>query len=407
VKAGNKDYVEARRMQAVAELLDGNHLVAEQICVEVLKVAPEDVQTRATLAAIYLEQGRSDESRALAKALALVETDVTEELYKIATVCCENGMHEEAYRHFKKLDGKMPYDGRMLYFKAVSAYKSGYINEAEEALDELCAVYPDAEVAKYYLRQIRAYKAAVEEGENATPPELIYFYHLPQEERELRCNGLLKVNNCSGDEAQLFGLLILRDGYLHWCFDEMDGSDHDLQFLALVTANHIRADEFIQDVLLDYEVADVLKVETVRMLLERNEDMDVGLVLCSIYRKLPLYRIKLGRKRRKKFLEGYAKIASKFVVINDAYSEKIAGCAELLYRALESQNALELVNSSDDVACAIFFLAGLKELGNDPKRIAAAFEADFVKVQGLLAHVLGDHDQKEGKENEEKADEMD
>jgi hypothetical protein len=301
----------------------------------------------------------------------------------------------------------MPYDGRMLYFKAVSAYKSGYIDEAEQALDELCAVYPDAEVAKYYLRQIRAYKGALEDGEDAPPPELIYFYHLPQEERELRCNGLLKVNNCSGDEAQLFGLLILRDGYLHWCFDEMDGSDHDLQFLALVTANHIRADEFIQDVLLDYEVADVLKVETVRMLLERNEDMDVGLVLCSIYRKLPLYRIKIGRKRRKKFLEGYAKIASKFVVINDAYSEKIAGCAELLYRALEGQNALELVNSSDDVACAIFFLAGLKELGNDPKRIAAAFEADFVKVQGLLAHVLGDHDQKEGKENEEKADEMD
>ena len=407
VVRGAKEFAAAKEMQAVAYLLAGDASAAEAACKQILEDDPDDLRALATLAAVYLEQGKPEESKAIAVALSRRETNNTDDMYKIATVCCENGMHEEAYRHFKKLDGKMPYDGRMLYFKAVSAYKSGYINEAEEALDELCAVYPDAEVAKYYLRQIRSYKGAVEEGENATPPELIYFYHLPQEERELRCNGLLKVNNCSGDEAQLFGLLILRDGYLHWCFDEMDGSDHDLQFLALVTANHIRADEFIQDVLLDYEVADVLKVETVRMLLERNEDMDVGLVLCSIYRKLPLYRIKLGRKRRKKFLEGYAKIASKFVVINDAYSEKIAGCAELLYRALESQNALELVNSSDDVACAIFFLAGLKELGNDPKRIAAAFEADFVKVQGLLAHVLGDHDQKEGKENEEKADEMD
>ena len=91
VSEGNKDYVEARRMQAVAEILEGNHLGAEQICVELLESYPNDVQTIATLAAVYLEQGRAQESRALAERLALIETDVTEELYKIATVCCENG----------------------------------------------------------------------------------------------------------------------------------------------------------------------------------------------------------------------------------------------------------------------------------------------------------------------------
>ncbi len=407
VERGSKDYASAKEMQAVAYLLAGDTQAAEAACKQLLEDVPDDVRVLATLAAVYLEQGKNEESKEIAVALAKKELQGTDDLYKVATVCCENGMHEEAYDKFKQLDGKMPYDGRMLYFKAVSAYKSGRIKEAEEALDELCAIYPDAEVAKYYLRQIRIYKSALENGENPIPPELIYFYHLPQEERESRCSALLKISSCPKDEAQVFGLLALHDGYFHWCFDEMDGGDHDLQFLALVTAVHVRADEFIREVMLDFEVADVLKIETLRMLLERNENDEMGLVLCNIYRKIPIYRIKIGRKRRKKFLQAYAKLASKFIAINDAYAEKIAGCAEVLYRALERTNALDLIDSADDCACAIFFLAGLKELGGDPQRVASAFEANFAKVQVLLSYVLADRDERESKQNKEKTDEMD
>lgn len=407
VERGAKEYAAAKEMQAVAYLLAGDTEAAERACKQLLEDEPEDLRTLSTLAAVYLEQGRTEESKALAVMLTEKEVSNAEDLYKVATVCCENGMHEEAYEKFKLLDGKMPYDGRMLYFKAVSAYKSGYIREAEEALDELCTVYPDAEVAKYYLRQLREYKGGLERGEEVSPPDLIYFYHLPQAEREARCSAFLKINNCAKDEAPLFGLLALGDGYFHWCFDEMDGSDHDLQYLSLLTAVRVRADEFIQEVLLDYEVADVLKVETVRMLLERNENAEIGLVLCSIYQKVSLYRIQIGRKRRKKFLEAYAKIASKFIVINNAHGKKIAACAEVLYRALEERNALDLIDNTDDCACAIFFLSGLKELGNDPKRVAGAFDANFVKVQQLLAQVLDSHDEKTAKENEEKTDEMD
>ena len=407
VERGSKEYATAKDMQAVAYLLAGDTNAAEIACNQLLEECPNDVRALSTLAAVYLEQGRAEESKALARVLAEKEVTNAEDIYKVATVCCENGMHAEAYEKFKLLEDKMPHDGRMLYFKAVAAYKSGFIDEAEDALDELCTIYPDAEVAKYYLRQIRLYKAALENGENPSAPELIYFYHLPQEEREARCEALLKVNERSKEDAELFGLLLLQEGYFHWCFDEMDGSDHDLQFLALVTANHVRADDFIQDVLLDYEVSDVLKVETIRMILERNEDIDVGLVLCNIYQKVPLYRIQIGRKRRKKFMEGYAKLASKFVVINSSYSQKIAACAEVLYRALEAQNALDLVDNADDCACAIFFLADLKELGNDPQRVALAFEANFTKVQALLAHVLENRAEQTAKENEEKTDEMD
>ncbi len=387
VSKGAKQYASAKEMQAVAHLLEGEPEKAEKVCLELLSMDENAVRALTTLSAAYLEQGRTEESLALAQRLVEMKIDDPDDVYKVATVCCENNLHEEAYQRFVFLDERMPYDGRTMYFKAVSAYKSGRVDEAERALDKLSTVYPDAEVAKYYLRAIREYKQAVESGEEAIPPELIYFYHLPQEEREARCDTLLKISSCPKDEAQLFGLLALHDGYFAWCFDEMDGADRDLQYLALVTAAHVRADEFLQDVLLDFEVADVLKIETLRMLAERNEDMDVGMTLCHIYKEVPLNRITIGRKKRKKFIAAYAKILSKFAVVDGRYTERIQLAAEKLYRALENANALDLIDGEDDCACAIYFVAGLTDLGRDQKWVASAFDANLAKVHVLLSYI--------------------
>jgi Flp pilus assembly protein TadD len=390
VEKGSKEYAQAKEMQAVALLLSGKADEAELACKELLEEKPDDIRVLATLAATYLEQGRAEESKAIAMELSARKTEDTDELYKIATVCCENELHAEAYERFRVLDKKAPYDGRTLYFKAVSAYKSGQIDEAERTLDELCTVYPDAEVAKYYLKAIREYK---EDG--GEPPELIYFYHLPQEERERRCRSLIQVGKSPKDEAQIFGLLLLHDGYFRWCFDEMDGGDHDLQYLALVTAAHVRADEFIKEVLLDYEVIDVLKIETLRMLLERNEETELGIVLCNIYKRVFLPRISVGKKRRRKFVEAYAKLASKFIVVKENYGEKIVKAAETLYNALAQYDSLDLVDNADDCACAIFLLTGIKELGNNPEMIAAAFDANAERVKTLLAAAVGNDEEKE------------
>ncbi|MBE7085944.1 MAG: tetratricopeptide repeat protein [Clostridiales bacterium] len=384
VEKGSKDYASAMEMQAVAYLLAGDPNAAEQTCLTLLETVPDNIRAKATLAAVYLEQNRAEDSKALAEQLADLQLEDTDDLYKVATVCCENGLHEAAYKKFCILDKKMPYDGRMLYFKAVSAYKSGLIDESEKAFDTLVSVYPDAEVAKYYLREIRAYK----NGETQTPPNLIYFYHLPQEEREHRCRAMLQMRKSPRDEAQLFGLLALHDGYFTWAFDEMDGGDQDLQYLALLTAEHVHADGFLIDVLLDPDVADIWKIEIIRMLLERNEEVEVGFVLCNIYRKVVLPRIQIGRKKRKKYLQAYAKTASKFVMIREENGEMIQEAAEKLYRALERYDSLDLIDNTDDVACAIYLMSGLKELGNNTDMIVSAFEANAAKVSVLMTVAL-------------------
>ena len=385
VEKGNKDYVEARRMQAVAELLDGNHLVAEQLCVEILEEKPDDIQTQATLAAVYLEQGRTAESKEIAKRLSMRETTVTEEQYKIATVCCENGMHAEAYASFAKLEEKMPYDGRLLYFKAVAAAKSGHLDVAEKTLDKFCTLYPDAAVGRYYLRATRE---MLDGGEDTTS-SFTYFYAVPKVAKELICQTLISLGKMPSAQASVFAHAedFIED--LLWCFDEMDGMDQDLQYVALMVAEHVHADDFLRDMLLDFEVADVLKVETLRALYERNEGDTFGVVLCNIYRSLHLERIKIGRKKHKKFLGGYARAASKFALISPSYGGKLKRAAERLYRAVEEADATELFAYEDDIACAIYLSSGLKDLGRDVAQISEAFDADVTRVKLLLMHVEG------------------
>lgn len=389
VEKGAKEYATAQEMQAVAHLLEGDEQTAKEICERLLDENPNDMRALATLSAILLEQGDEQTAREIAEKLCQMPQENTDDLYKVATVCCENGLHKQAYEKFCLLEEKLAFDGRMLYFKAVSAYKSGLYKDAERAFDLLCSVYPDAEVSKFYLQSLREYNQEIENGnQNAPLPiEPSYFYHLPQEEREERCRLLLKLKEFPVDEAKLFGLLAWRDGYLAWCFDEMDGGDHDLQYLALVSAEHIRADDFIREVLLDDEVLDMLKVETLRMLLERNENRRIGVVLCHIYRKVVLLKIAVGRKKRKRFVEAHAKVASKFIVINDGYGEKMKRATETLYQSLEKLNSLDSVQSSDDLACAILVLSEIKEMRGDLQTLAKAFDADVERVQMLVTAV--------------------
>ncbi len=381
VAKGAKGYEKAKEMQAVAYLLSGDEKQAENVCLELLQDYPNDVRVLATLSAVYLEQGRAQESKDLALRLYSLKQTKAEELYKVATVCCENGLHEEAYQKFCLLEKEMPYDGRMLYFKAVAAYKSGRLDESEKTLSDLCAIYPDAEVAKFYLHALRLRD---EEEMQERLREMNYFYHVPKAERESRCRSLIHIGKSPKDEAQLFGLIALHDGYFRWCFDEMDGAEHDLQYLALATAEHVRADEFIREVLLDSEVMDVLKVETLRMLYNRNEDMWLGIVLCHIYRKIFLLRLVIGRKKRKRFIAAYAKAASKFVAVKDSYGKKLKATAESLYKALETQNLLDMVDNEDDLCCAMYLLSGIKELGSDVQAVAGVMGANAQKVQLLL-----------------------
>ena len=66
---------------------------------------------------------------------------------------------------------------------------------------------------------------------------------------------------------------------------------------------------------------------------------------------------------------------------------------------------MELVDNTDDCACAIYLLTGIHDLGKDTAWVASAFEANLEKTQALTSYAINDRQKEE--EIEDKQDEID
>ncbi len=383
VAAGAGQYRTAQNLLAITCLLEEKKEEALALCEKLIAEDGDDVQAYTTYAAVLGQMEAHEKAKAVAEKLCTMQAKDTDELYKIATVCCENGLHAAALEKFTQLEEDIPNDGNLLYFKAVAAYKTGDIRLCLDTFDRLLVLYPEAAVARYYYDAVRYYLDN-KDKEDVTMPELTYFYRVPQPVRETYCDLLyflegLRVREAASvaDNPQVFSVL-------QWCFDEMDGADGDLQVLAMCVAVHCRYEQFVEDMLLDPDVSDVVKIRALQFIAEQNRDTEYGAVVYHIYRRIKFYRIRLKGKKRKKFLEAYAVVYSKFSVISDNHAQRIRASAELLYNCLSLRDALFYADRPADISCVIYMLAGIREAGANVSAAAELFDADREKVSEIL-----------------------
>lgn len=387
VKKGSKEYIPAMQMQAVAQLLKGDDEGAEETCADILAEQPNNVQALSTLSAIYAEEGRANESRAIAEKLCLMSGVTAEEKYKIATVACENGMHERAFELFTELEKEFPYDGNLIYFKGVAAAECGDYQTAENAFEKLVTLYPDAETGRYYLRGLRLFKA---DTANGLPP-FSYFYKIPLDEREERADRMRKLLKLPMKEIAVAAEELLGEGIFHWAFDELDGMDRELQWFAVKCAGEgLRCGSeacgaFLRELALDCEVKDAIKIEVLRAFLQLGAPTELGVVVCNVYKRVTLPSVKFARKKRKTFLNAYADVASKFAVIGDAYLRRIRLTAEKAYGQFSEANLLDEVTSEEALSAAIYLCSDLRGEGDRLKEACVLFAASEEETKKLLA----------------------
>lgn len=382
VAAGSRQYRSAQNLLAISYLLEDKKAEARALCEKLIAEKDDDVQAYTTYAAVLGQLDEHEKAREIAEKLCTMQTDDTDELYKIATVCCENGLDAEALEKFIRLEEDLPNDRTLLYFKAVAAYKSGNIPLCLETFDRLLVLCPAAAVARYYYDSVRYYLD--NKGKEDVPmPELTYYYRVPQKVRDTYCDLLYFLDGLRVKEAASVSDNPQVLSVLEWCFDEMDGSDGDLQTLALCVAVHCRYDRFVEDVLLDPDVSDVVKVSALQLIAERNKDTEYGAVVYHIYRRIRFYHLKISGKKRKKFLQAYAAVYAKFSVISDNHAQRIRASAELLYNCLSLRGAYAYMDAPADVSCAIYLLAGIRETGG-ASSAAGIFDADEGKAAEIL-----------------------
>ena len=378
-------YAEACNYLAVCYLLAGKTDRAEERCLAALKEKPDSVQTLSTYAAVLSELDRKEESARVAHKLSALPAEEPDELYKIATVCCENGLYEAAYEKFCKLEKIVGYDRTMLYFKGVAAFRCGKVKECLASFGKLLDIRPNAAVVRYYFREVRRF---AEEG--GDPPETNFFCHVPEKEREKRIALLKELEKMRPAEARAY---FQADGdageLLEWCFDESDGREFELQLLAVGVALRAGQEWFVSELLLDPEVNDLVKVETVHRLCRRNKGLEFGAVIANIYRKCAFDRLEVGREKHAKFVDAYALCFARFTLLGDADAERFRLAAQAVYGALEESDSLGLVKDAESLACAVFFTAVGGGDGKEMKRVLHSMHADPHEVAAILDAVHG------------------
>ncbi len=381
VDKGNEKYYAARNYIAMCDIITDNLDLAEAECNAVLQDKPDDVQALTSLAAIRSQQNARDEAVEIAKRLLALNLTSTEDIYKTATVCCENHMHEEAYKLFCILEEKeeLQYDCSLLFFKAIAAYNSGRAEESVQTFDKLLTIYNNAIAANYWKFEVLYLK------KRNKHKELDYFYRLPADEREMNVAFLSAFNQMTDKQAKKVLDDPCTEDYIRWCFDEGDASSsYELHLLGALSAVKAKLDDMVRDILLDAFLEDAVKMETISALVQDNTEGDYGVVICNILRNIKLIKLEVGKLKHKYFMRAYAYTFSRFAMLSEEYGLKFNTAATKLYYKLEQEGRLADVKSVPALAAAILISADVKESALDDAMLTSFFGVTRQKVNAIL-----------------------
>lgn len=381
VMEGNEKYLAARNYIAMCKVITDRNEQAEEECRHILAHDPQNVQALTTLAAVKSQLKQTEESKELAFKLLEINPASSEDLYKIATVCCENGLHKQAYATFCKLDENFDYDLSLLFFKAVAAYNSGNAQKGLELFDTLLTIYPNAVAADFWHSFVLD-QSKLPINERAP---LDYFYRLPKDECEANIGMLSAFNSLSEGTCRKIGARGDIATAVHWCFDEGDPApSNELKMLGAISALKGGMDDTVRDVLLDAFIADGLKMELLSALVQRNEEGEYGIVICNIYKRVTLVPIKLGRNKKKTFVRAYALAFSRFGILESDYGYMLAASAEKLYYKLKEEGKLNECRSVPSLAAAIVKYSEIKGSGLSDEQLCAFFNTTMEKIENLI-----------------------
>lgn len=381
VSKGNERYYSARNYIAMCHIISDKLDEAEEECNSILAERPQDVHALTSLAAIRSQQNRRDDSAEIAKRLLSLDLTSTEDIYKTATVCCENHMHAEAYRLFCQLEERdeLRYDCSLLFFKAIAAYNCGKTEESLATFDKLLTIYNNAIAANYWKYEV------LDASKRKKRKELEYFYRLPASEREMNITFLSTFCSLGNKQAEKLAKDPMLEDCVRWCFDEGEGpSSYELRMLGAMAAVKAGYEDMVRDILLDAFLEDGIKMEALSALVQDNTEGDYGIVICNILRNLKLIKLEVGKLKRKAFMRAYAFTFSRFAMLSEEYGEKFNAAAVRLYAKLQGEGRLDAVKSVRALSAAILITAGVKESALDDNMLHSFFGVTRAKVNAIL-----------------------
>lgn len=381
IPSSSADYASSYGLAAMCTLMLGDEEGAEKECRELLERYPENVQALTTYCAVLGARENKKDAKEVAKKLAGLKVDATDDLYRVATALCETGLDEEAYEKLCILKKRLPYDDNVLYFHAVAAYKIQKTEEAIDSLETLTTIFPRKAVARYYLERLRG----IRDGDGE-PLSMTYYYRMPEEEYRAVADFLIAASNAP--EPELLRELPSLDEFYRLAFDELEGRDEKLQMIAAKVAVRCRADKFVREILLDYEGDEIIKLSMLHDLTMRNEDDSFGVVICNLYKEFFTHKLEIGERKQEAFLKAFSDVYSKFALLGEENEGKICAAAEDIYLTLSEAEAWEYIDERASLAAAIYREARTKRGERSFDEIVKMFDADKIIVERILNFMM-------------------
>ncbi len=376
------DFPAAAALAAMCLLMMGDEGEAEAECKELVSAFPENTNVLTTYIAVLGARGKKKRAAEIARKLAGLHVEGTDELFRIATALCETGLDEEAFRVLTELRVRLPYDENVLYFYAVAAHHLGRTDEAISSLEMLTTVYPRKAIARYYLEHLRLFR----DGEGKSP-QMSFFYRLPQsvytDVADILLSALRWGEEQLGEEDRA-----RIDDCISYAFDELEGRDEKLQVVAVKLAARTRRDEFLREKLLDFEGSDLVKFAILHEFTVRNEENSFGTVFLNLYREFFTHTIDIGTRKATEFLDAFADVYSKYGLLGPDDEGKLCGAAEDIYAALEEANAWRFIDDRSALSAAIYRESRLGGQPQTLKDICDMFDADRYVTQEILDFLM-------------------
>lgn len=258
--------VYAHNNLALAYFLDEKVDEAKQAARDVLAKHPDNIHALCNLAIFGEVRGGDEEALACFNKVRDCETDIPDEIYKIALTMCEAGDDAAALERFQTALEYRPYDTRTLFCCAAASYNIGEFKQAARYFDRMREADPDDSIGSYYRG------VAIDALKGHKPIEHIgYHCQVPMEEV---VNRIRYLNECTMNRQDTLGEVWRQDSqfrnYVLWGLKLQDNAIKKAMMELLCLVDDESAEETLRDFIMRRDEPDSIKNDAFALLKRMN-----------------------------------------------------------------------------------------------------------------------------------------
>ena len=363
----SKDYPTALITKSIAKYFLGD---MEGATSDIEKSISLDKKAVAVCNAISMFHSVQNEEKVNYYLNVLKEIDVNseEDLYKVAVVYAEKGMHQTANDFAEKYLKLCPYDTSMLLIYGIINYNLKRFEKAEEIFEKIYKINRSY-VAKSYIKFCR-------EDRDENFVELDYSFDLHIGDRHAlikQISSLVKLS--TQDKLQNQDEIYELSNYA------FSTSSYQVQSTIITLLGELATDKatsIMKKMLISLNVFDRVKSGIIGYLVASKVDGEVSCCFGNIFRKITIYRAEFDSDR---FTEAYAYVVAKLAPVEkDLLPLKTS--AEALYLKATEKGVLDDVKDVKALSAVIYELSAISSI-KSRREFAKFFDASPRQIKAI------------------------